>query len=115
MTEPSRPTLPWRDLLAHAIVTLVAVFVAGSIQDELILLVLLASAMILFLRWKGLKTATLDGDDRAALTELEERVRFLEGDVARMVELEERVDFAERLLAQRREEERLPRSGPDDP
>lgn len=110
MTEKTKRRLGWRDLLIHAIVTLVALFLAGTAEEALVPLVLLASAVILFLRWKTPVPGPLADDDRAALAELEERVRFLEGDVARMVELEERLDFAERLLAQRREAERLPPS-----
>jgi hypothetical protein len=108
MTETSKRRLGWRDLLIHAIVTLVALFLAGTAEEALVPLVLLASAVILFLRWKAPAPGPSGGDDSAALAELEERVRYLEGDVARMVELEERLDFAERLLAQRREAERLP-------
>lgn len=51
------------------------------------------------------------GADPAMLAELEQmrrRVTDLEGMQHRVMELEERVDFAERLLAQRRESERLP-------
>ncbi len=50
--------------------------------------------------------------DPALLTEIEQlrhRVAELEGMQHRVMELEDRLDFAERLLAQRREVERLPR------
>lgn len=111
MIEKTRRALSWRDVAIHLIVTLVAVFVAAGLDEALVALVLLASAVILFLRWTAPKTgapAELHQDDR--LAELEERIRFLEADQERMVELEERVDFTERLLARRREEERLPPS-----
>jgi hypothetical protein len=51
------------------------------------------------------------GPDPAVRTELDQlrhRVDEIEVLHGRMLELEERVDFAERLLAQRREAERLP-------
>lgn len=45
----------------------------------------------------------------AELDQLRQRVQDLEGVQGRVLELEERLDFAERLLAQRREVERLGR------
>ena len=42
------------------------------------------------------------------IEELEHRLAALEQERARVGELEERLDFAERLLAQRRDAERLP-------
>lgn len=111
MTKKNRRGLAWRDVAIHLIVTLVAVFVAAGLEEALVALVLLASAVILFLRWTTPRTgapAEPEEDDR--LAELEERIRFLEADHERMVELEERVDFTERLLARNREVERLPPS-----
>ncbi|HSB54212.1 MAG TPA: hypothetical protein VLD58_07635, partial [Gemmatimonadales bacterium] len=51
----------------------------------------------------------VDGAGRAELEQLRNRVSDLEALPVRVLELEERVDFAERLLAQRREPERLDR------
>jgi hypothetical protein len=48
------------------------------------------------------------GDWQEELEQLKARVSDLESQAARLVEVEERLDFAERLLAQRREVERLP-------
>ena len=49
----------------------------------------------------------LDRFEADELTDLDRRTRQLEQAVARIPELEERLDFAERLLAERRETERL--------
>lgn len=51
--------------------------------------------------------------DRAAtdLAELRARVQELEAQQGRVQELEERLDFTERLLAQHREQARLPAGG----
>jgi hypothetical protein len=48
----------------------------------------------------------------AELEQLRSRVTDLEALPARVLELEERVEFAERVLAQRREPERLERGSP---
>lgn len=106
MTTSHRP-LHWRDVVIHVILTLVGVLLAEFSEESLVPLVLLASAVIFGLRWIGTTSghAAADQSD-GRLAELEERLRYLEGDHDRMVELEERLDFAERLLA-RRDEERL--------
>jgi hypothetical protein len=59
-------------------------------------------------RIEGRSTGT-DPALRAEVEQLRARVGDLEGLQHRVMELEERVDFAERLLAQRREPERLER------
>jgi cytochrome c-type biogenesis protein CcmH/NrfG len=48
-------------------------------------------------------------DVRAELDQLRHRLEELEAVPGRVLELEERLDFAERLLAQRRDAERLER------
>ena len=55
-----------------------------------------------------LGTPQSGGSRRAELDELRERVGEMDDMARRLAELEERVDFAERLLAQQREQGRLP-------
>ena len=114
MTTTHR-ALHWRDVVIHLIVTLVGIFLAEFSEESLIPLVMLASAAVFALRWIGTtpKASSADaGDADGRLAEVEERLRFLEGDHERMIELEERLDFAERLLARQKEGERLgPPSG----
>ena len=107
MTRTTR-ALDWRDVVIHLIVTLIGIFLAEFSEEGLIPLVMLASAVIFVLRWVipapgGASANEADG----RLAEVEERLRYLEGDHERMIELEERLDFAERLLARQQEGERL--------
>lgn len=54
------------------------------------------------------RSYSLKGDASAELEDVQARLAELEDLKHRVGELEERVDFAERLLAQKREGERLP-------
>jgi hypothetical protein len=58
------------------------------------------------------RSAELPRRLQADLDQLRQRLEELEAVPGRVLELEERVDFAERLLAQRREAERLERGAP---
>lgn len=55
------------------------------------------------------RAASPDPALRQELEQMRHRVEDVEGLQRRLLELEERVDFTERLLAQRRDAERLPR------
>lgn len=98
----------WREMLVHIVLTLVGLLFAAGLEEALIPVVLLASAIIFAVRWKGWRTAGggADGDALDRVAELEERVHLLESEHSRMLELEERLDFAERLLTQGAEERR---------
>lgn len=52
-----------------------------------------------------------DAKLREEIDQLKARMSEMEAMQHRVIELEERVDFTERLLAQKREADRLPRSG----
>lgn len=57
------------------------------------------------------KNSALTGEVEAELRELRGRVDEVEQAQQRIAELEERLDFAERLLAQQREQGKLPAGG----
>ena len=84
-------------------------FDEASHNDAFIGAIGAASLFVLGLRrhWALRRQPLEISDDRAA--ELESRLAEVDDLQRRVLELEERVDFAERLLAQRREPERLER------
>jgi hypothetical protein len=67
-----------------------------------------AAAQVMVRRFSGIpRSALKDSADREALEDVQARLGELDQLNQRMGELEERVDFAERLLAGKRDEQRL--------
>lgn len=97
---PLPPLPPWALLTEPALVLITLAFIGGT--------VLIAFPLIRAIsrRLEGRHT-----QDPAVLAEMEElraRVAELEQRQGTLHELEERIDFTERLLAQQREQARLP-------
>ncbi len=94
------PLPPWALLTEPALVLITLAFVAGTVLIAFPLVRAIAR------RLEGRR-----GQDPAVLAEIEDlraRVSELEQRQGIVHEMEERLDFAERLLAQQREQARLP-------
>lgn len=99
---PMPPMLPpWMTMPPEAIVLISLGFFAASA------LVLFPFMRAIARRIEG-RPGAADPALRDELEQMRGRLAELESVQHRVAELEERVDFAERLLAQRREPERLP-------
>jgi Tfp pilus assembly protein PilO len=93
------------------------IFMNGDAAPVIVLIVLgalLATTIILWpiMRALGRRMEGARGTDpalRAEIQQLRDQVTHVDSMQARLNELEERLDFAERLLAQRKDPERLPR------
>jgi len=96
------PTLPPWAMMNPAAMTLTA-----AIFFAVVLMLTLPLVRAIARRIEGRQTA-LDPALAGELDDLRGRVGELEQHQSRMHELEERIDFTERLLAQQREQARLP-------
>ncbi len=97
---PLPPLPPWALLTEPALVLITLAFIAGAV------LITFPIIRAISRRLEGRR-----GQDPAVLAEIEDlraRVAELEQRQGAVHELEERLDFAERLLAQQREQARLP-------
>jgi hypothetical protein len=98
---PIPPLAPWAMMNPAALTLTAAIFFA------VVLMLTLPLVKAIARRIEG-KQLSADPAILAELEDLRSRMGDLEQQQARVHELEERIDFTERLLAQQREQARLP-------